>query len=202
MVRKGAQKATLGFARARSLLEGTAANGLLASGGLIGLAVNMLHVAPEHESGMENLLRRCLAIEVAKLGPEHTQVAGTLYFLAKCVYLGGRLHEAEMLLKRCLEIRQAKLGPEAVEFSTTLHALGMCIRKSGRPDEGGEGHFRRSLAIVDVKLGSQDERVAPHLSQLALWLQEERRLDEAEELWKPCLSIEEMSKGPEGRQIV
>jgi len=77
-----------------------------------------LYIAGKYTEA-EPLYQRALAIQEKLLGPEHPDVAMSLYNLALVCRYQGRYAEAEPLLKRSLAIREKALGPEhpAVAFS-------------------------------------------------------------------------------------
>jgi len=60
------------------------------------------------------LYERALAIEEWVLGPEHSDVAGTLYNLASLYSEQGDYVQAEPLHQRALAIKEKVLGPEHI----------------------------------------------------------------------------------------
>ncbi|CAN0159539.1 unnamed protein product [Pylaiella littoralis] len=160
------------------------------------LAGTIFRAKPGDRDVAEHLLRRCLAIQESKLGPEDVAVALTLRRLGSCAQEAGRLEEAEKLLRRSLAIRESKLGPEDVAVANTLYPLGDCAREARRLEEAEE-LFRRCLAIQESKLGPEDVTVAQTLDQLGFCAREAGRLEEAEELLRRCLAIRESKLGPE-----
>jgi tetratricopeptide (TPR) repeat protein len=58
------------------------------------------------------MLQRLLALQEKTLGPEHLEVAYSLYYLAESLNHEGRLAEAEPLYTRALAIGEKTLGPE------------------------------------------------------------------------------------------
>lgn len=168
--------------------------------GLAYLALTMLTRAPEKQPEAEELLRRSLEIQEAKLGREDLGVAHTLHKLAECVGNAGKYDEAESLLKRCLGIREAKLGREDLGVAYTLYVLGVGARRAGRLDEAEE-LWRRCLQIRETKLGREDLQVSYTLYNLGECLLREGRLEEAEESLRRCLGTQEASLGPTHEQV-
>ena len=168
--------------------------------GLVSLAATMLRLAPGDRDEAENILRRSLEIQEAKLGPEDLQVAYTLHELGVCVREARRPEEAEGFLRRCLAIREIRLGPDDVEVAYTLHELGACVREARRLQEAEE-LLRRCLAIEEASLGSDDMEVAYTLHQLGVCVREAGRLEGAEGLLRRCLAIKEAKLGLEEVQV-
>lgn len=164
------------------------------------LASTMLTLAPDKQAEAEELLRRSLEIQEAKLGREDLGVAHTLHKLAICVGQAGKHGEAESLLKRCLGIREAKLGREDLGVAYTLHVLGLGARTAGRLDEAGE-LFRRCLRIRETKLGREDLQISYTLYNLGECVLRAGRLGEAEGLLRRCLSIQEAGLRPTNEEM-
>jgi tetratricopeptide (TPR) repeat protein len=71
----------------------------------------------------EPLYRLALAIRLQSLGPDHPDVAASLYDLGELYYSEGSDAQAERLYKRALAIQRAKLGPDDPASVRTLGAL-------------------------------------------------------------------------------
>lgn len=168
--------------------------------GLAYLASTMLTWAPDKQPEAEELLRRSLEIQEAKLGRDDLGVAHTLHKLAMCVGQAEKHTEAESLLRRCLGIREAKLGQEDLGVAYTLYVLGVGARRAGRLCEAGE-MWRRCLRIRETKLGRDDLQVSYTLYNLGECVLREGRLGEAEVLLRRCLRIQEAILGPTHEQV-
>lgn len=155
---------------------------------------------PGDREEAEKLLRRCLMIKEAEVGPDHVELAPLLHRLGACLQQGGRLVESEELLRRCLAVKEAELGPDDGQVAVVLHQLGFCIGEAGRVDEA-EALLRRCLIIKEANLGPENVQVALTLQLLGGCVGEAGRLDEAEELLRRCLAIMEAKLGPEDLEL-
>src|SRR5208337_978702 len=97
-------------------------------------------------------------------------------------YLDGRARyaEAEPLFRRALEIREGALGPDH------LNDLGGLLWLQGRFKEA-EPLLCRALAIREGALGPDHPDTATSLIKLALLRQAQRRLEQAEPLFRLAL---------------
>jgi tetratricopeptide (TPR) repeat protein len=164
----------------------------------------------------EPLLRRALAIWDRVLGPDHSDVAGSLNNLAAILVALGRPAEAEALHRRALAIRQRAFGPDHPEvalslnnlaetlralgsdhplFATSTNNLAETLRALGRPAEA-EPLFRRVLDLREKTLGPDHPGVALSLHALALVLRDLDRPAEAQPLLMRALAIRERALGP------
>ena len=108
-----------------------------------------------------------LAIEEKVLGPEHPDVAGSLYNLAYLYEFQGNYIEAEPLYRRAVVILENALGPEHPDVAPALNNLAELLRLQGNyPD--AEPLFRRALAIHENALGPEHPDVAATLNNLGV----------------------------------
>lgn len=149
----------------------------------------------------EKLLRRCLAIAEARLGPEDMQVttamhqmASTLHQLDECGFEEGRREKVEELLRRCLAIEEATLGTEDVQVAKTLHELGSRVMEAGRLEEAS-GLLERSLSIKEANLRPDHVHVGTVLLELAACYLMLGRVEESETLSWRGRAIQERHKG-------
>lgn len=185
----------LALARLRLLVDAGDLEQEEASRGVFALASKRSwKLGPDDRIAIEKLLRRCLAIFEAKLGPDHEEVAYTLRKLGGWVRDTGRLEEAEELLRRSLEIKEAKLGPDDVRVANTLHELGVCMREAEGLEEAAE-LLKRALGIKEAEFGRDHVQVAYTLHPLGVSLRRAGQLEEAEEVLRRCLKIREVKLG-------
>ncbi|CAN0006166.1 unnamed protein product, partial [Ectocarpus fasciculatus] len=86
----------------------------------------------------EELFKRALDIQKAKLGPNDLVAGQTLYQLGLCAHdAGGRLGEAEDFFKLALEIEKTMLGEDDPRVARTLSVLCVCVQGRGASGEGG-----------------------------------------------------------------
>ena len=83
--------------------------------------------------------------------------------------------------------------PQSLSISTNLAVL---LQTNNRLAEA-EPLLRRTLAIIEGKLGPEHPNVATSLNSLAQLLQAMNRLGEVEPLMRRALAIDERSFGPE-----
>ncbi len=77
------------------------------------------------------------ALKVAEntFGPDHPNVATSLYHLAVLYETQGKYAAAEPLYKRVLAIREKALGPDHPLVATALRNMAELYKKTGRVDE-------------------------------------------------------------------
>ncbi len=83
----------------------------------------------------EPLIRRVLAIDEKKLGPEHPNVAASLNNLAGNYRLRGKYQEAEPFIKRALAILEKAWGPEDPDVGMVRAHYANILRAMGRNAE-------------------------------------------------------------------
>ncbi|HSS47809.1 MAG TPA: tetratricopeptide repeat protein, partial [Thermoanaerobaculia bacterium] len=148
----------------------------------------------------EPLMRRALAIDEKRLGPEHPKVAIRLSNLAQLLQDTNRLGEAEPLMRRALAIDENGLGPEHPNVAIRLSNLAWLLLSTNRLSEA-EPLMRRALAIDEKSLGPEHPDVATDLNNLADLLLATPRLGEAEPLLRRALAIDEKNLGPEHPKV-
>lgn len=84
------------------------------------------------------MLKRALEIKESKLGPEHLNVAYTLYQMGRWVQEVGRPGE-EALLRRALKIDEAKPGGDHVHVGLHDGGRGSAVSASAGCHEGQFG---------------------------------------------------------------
>jgi len=144
----------------------------------------------------EPLMRRALAIDEARYGPDHPAVATRLNNLAQLLYKTNRLTEAEHLMRRVLKMYEASYGPHHSEMATGLNNLAILLYATNRLVEA-EPLYRRALSIDEASFGPDDANVARDLNNLSQLLKDTNRLAEAEALTRRALRIDEVSYGPD-----
>lgn len=107
-----------------------------------------------------------LAANEQTFGPDHPQVASSLFDLASHYLVVGRYDEAERLYKRCLAIREKARGVGHPEVGQTLFQLAVLYFELGRYQES-EALLNRSLAIFEASLDPDHPSVAAAVDGLA-----------------------------------
>jgi serine/threonine-protein kinase len=110
------------------------------------LALGQLHHKALRETEALASVSEALAIQEAKLGPDHPEVADTLKIHANILRALGRFDEAERGLKRSLKILETKMGADNPWLSGSLQDLGFLAMKRERWDEAA-GYYTRAIAI-------------------------------------------------------
>jgi tetratricopeptide (TPR) repeat protein len=142
----------------------------------------------------ELLMRRALAIEEKRFGPDHPIVATHLGNLASLLQATNRLDEAEPLKRRALAIDEKSSGPDHPNVAIRLGNLAILLQATNRFVEA-EPLMRRVISIFEKSSGPNDPHVATALNNLAQLLQDTNRLVEAEPLMRRALAIDEETFG-------
>ena len=90
----------------------------------------------------------------SSLGPEHPDVAHSLYGLALLYHEQGKYAEAEPLYQRALRIREQQLGPEHPDVAYPLNDLAILYSEQGKYAEA-EPLYQRALRIWEQQLGPE-----------------------------------------------
>jgi tetratricopeptide (TPR) repeat protein len=148
-------------------------------------------------SRAEQLMRKALAIDEARLGADHANVATDLNNLAGLLKATNRL--AEGLVRRALVIDEASLGSHP-KVAADLNNLAQLLKATNRLEEA-EPLMRRALAIDQESFGPDHPEVATDLNNLARLLQARNHLLEAEPLMQRALVIDEKSFRPDHPRV-
>jgi tetratricopeptide (TPR) repeat protein len=142
----------------------------------------------------EPLYRRALAIDEARLGEDHPDVARDLNNVCQLLQATNRLGEAEPLIRRALAINEATYGNYHPAVPICLNNLAQLLQATNRLSEA-EPLMRRALAISEAIYGNDHPYVAGCLNNLGMLLQATNRLIEAEPLLRRALAIDEATYG-------
>ena len=152
-----------------------------------------LHLAEWSQS--EPLMRRAVAIDEHRLGPEHPDVARDLNDLGRLLLYTCRLTEAEPLMRRALAIDEQESHPEHPDVARDLTSLAALLKATNRLAEA-EPLMQRALAIDEQSYGLVHPDIARDLNNLAALLKATNRLAEAEPLMRRALAVSQESCGP------
>jgi tetratricopeptide (TPR) repeat protein len=147
-------------------------------------------------AGAQPAYERALALHERLLGPDHPDVARSLYDLANLYRDRGHYREAEPLYQRALAIQERGLGPDHFDVASTLHSLAFLYWYQGRYAEA-EPLYLRVMAIRETLSGPDDPNVAMTLNNLALVYRAQGRYREAESLHQRTLAIRERVLDPD-----
>lgn len=119
------------------------------------------------------LYRQALPIQEATLGPDHPDVAATLYYLALDAHSRKQRDVAMPLYQRALEIRTKAFGTSDPRLAELLTPMGML--------SGEESLYQRALAIHDAS-GKATPEGATTLEVYANFLRAHDRAREADSM--------------------
>ena len=142
----------------------------------------------------EPLLRRALAINEARYGPDRPELTASLNNLALLLKSTNRAAEAEPLYRHALAIDEIALGRDHVMVAFRLSNLATLLRATNRPQEAEKLH-RRALAIREKELGLDAPDVAQSLNDLGVLLRATNRHQEAEVLLRRAFAIRDKEYG-------
>jgi tetratricopeptide (TPR) repeat protein len=94
----------------------------------------------------EDMLRSEIRKREAALGPDHPDLAESLYNLANSCFFERNYEEVEGLYRRALTVREKAFGPDHPEVAESLNGLAKLCRAAGRFDEA-EALLERAGAI-------------------------------------------------------
>jgi CHAT domain-containing protein/Tfp pilus assembly protein PilF len=115
----------------------------------------------------EPLYQRALAIKEKVLGPEHPDVASSLYSLASLYVERGDYTKAEQFFQRARVIREKALGPEHPDVAFTLK--GLAVLRVRRGDyTNAEPLYQRALAIMEKTLSADSQPICDLLYNLGV----------------------------------
>jgi tetratricopeptide (TPR) repeat protein/transcriptional regulator with XRE-family HTH domain len=142
----------------------------------------------------EQLYLRSLYIREQTLGPEHPQIANSLYGLAALYQRLGKYEQAESLFQRVLQLREQTLGPEHPQVATSLHGLATLFYHQGKYEQA-ELLFQRSLQLREQNLGREHPQVAISLNNLGGLYYQTGKYEQAEPLYQRALHIVKQTLG-------
>ncbi|HSF29838.1 MAG TPA: FxSxx-COOH system tetratricopeptide repeat protein [Candidatus Tectomicrobia bacterium] len=145
-------------------------------------------------AGAQPAYERALALHEQLSGPDHPNVARSLYDLANLYRDRERYREAESLHQRALATQERGLGPDHPDVARTLHSLAFLYWYQRRYAEA-ELLYQRVMATRERVLGPDHRNVAMTLNNLALVYRAQGRYREAESLHQRALAIRERVLG-------
>jgi CHAT domain-containing protein/Tfp pilus assembly protein PilF len=139
---------------------------------------------------------QALEIREQALGPDHADVAKSLFNLANIQSDKGDYAKAEPLYRRALEIRERALGPDHISLASYLNNLGLHYSETGDYAKA-QPLLRRGLEILERTLGPDNIGLGNTLNNLAGLYNRMGDVIEAERLYTRALAIREKALGPE-----
>lgn len=149
---------------------------------------------------VEPLYIHSLAIREDLYGPDHPDVATSLYNMGWLKYDQGEYDESEPLYLRALDIRRNRFGPDALVVVECMDALGWLKHFQGKVAESKK-YFSQSITGLE-KIGALDSSLlANSMLGLANVLKTQGRYAEAESLLERSLKIREKIYGIDHYEI-
>src|SRR5262249_19025104 len=134
----------------------------------------------------EPLYLRSIALHERMRGPMDEGLVERLSYLATIYRQLLRYKDAETTLRRLVALLESRRGPDHLDIAHQLHYLvGACVDQG--LDAEAETECRRALAIYEKNTPPDLVGGAGTLANLAFVLRRQKRLAEAEEIYKPAL---------------
>lgn len=131
---------------------------------------------------------KALQVRLETLGPEHPDVADTLFALGALYSQQARYPEAESAHQRALKIRESKLDASDPAIAQSLNGLAQVNWYLGRAEDA-EAQYQRALEIREAAFGPNAPQVANSLVHLGWFMEREARFDEARQFLERGLDI-------------
>jgi len=146
------------------------------------------------------MAERALSIRERELGPDHPEVASSLFVLANIYDGRGDYARTEPLYLRALEIREKALGPDHISVSQILNNMGVVYIDRGEYAKA-QAAFERTLDIKEKWLEPDDLSIANVLNNLAAIAENTGEITRAEALYKRVIEVREKALGPEDPDV-
>ncbi len=125
------------------------------------------------------IVEKSLEMAENTFGPDHSNLATSLNYLAELYRWQGRNSDAEPLYKRSLLITEKTLGPDHPDVAAALNNLAEVYMSEGKYAEA-ELLYKRSLPILVKALGADHPLVASSLSNFNQCKQMEKKKEVSE----------------------
>jgi tetratricopeptide (TPR) repeat protein len=177
--------AVAAFDRGLSLVAGLEQAGSLEARLLVGRA-DSLSAQGDHAAA-EQAIARALALEVARVGSSHPDVARVQEARALNAFFAGDYDRARRALEAALPIRQRQ-GARHPKVSEGLNMLGAIAYRQG-DNQAAEAYARQALAIDREVLGLAHPDVAMTANMLGRIMLERRAFGEAHAILADALAV-------------
>ena len=151
--------------------------------------VDELYRASEYERAVI-VAQEAYKIAEKNVGPDHPDVATSLYKLASLLEIQGKFAEAESLYKRSLSILEKNLGPDHPDVATSSNNLAVFYETQGNY-ANAETLYKHSLAIREKVLDADHSDVATSLCNLGELYRTQGNYTNAKTFLKRSLAIRE-----------
>ena len=148
----------------------------------------------------KQLLEKALAIKEKHYGPEHVEVADTLYELGIVFIYMDDCNRSKQLLEKALAIKEKHYDPEHVEVAHSLHQLGKAYRHLGDYNRS-KRLLEKALAIKEKHYGPEHVEVADTLYELGIVFIYMDDCNRSKQLLEKALAIKEKHYDPEHVEV-
>ena len=158
-------------------------------------AMGRVYVTMARYPDARRALEQSLDLRLARLGPDHVEVAGSLFYLGEVLRRSGEYRKADSVTRRALAIRTAALGPRHPLTADALAQLaGIAVYLSDFP--GAERMSRQALEIRRASLRPNDRAIGMSLELHAAHLRRLGRVDEAAGELGEAIALNKSLGGP------
>ncbi len=140
------------------------------------------------------LAERAAELKESLYGPDHTELAKSLYNLAWLLYRAGEWDLARPAAERALAIQERAHGPKHAGVVRSLHILANVLEDAA-DFTGAERLYQRELSIGEEIFGAQGVEVANTLNSMAILFRKTGRYSESKPLYERSLAIREKLLG-------
>ena len=137
---------------------------------------------------------QALTVRLELLGPDHPDVAETLFALGALYRQQARYEDSAAAHRRALAVRERAFGASHPAVAESLNGLAQANWYLGKP-ELAEAGYRRALEIRESVFGADHLEVATSLVHLGWFLEREERFDEAHAVLSRGLDIRDSALG-------
>jgi CHAT domain-containing protein/tetratricopeptide (TPR) repeat protein len=149
------------------------------------ILANIARVCERNRKDLEEiapLYERAIGIVENAYTPDHEMVSKYTYELGKFYTGRDRLEEGITWLKRTLEIRRSQPEPKAADIAACLDKLAITLTEQGEY-RSGEVYAREAVGLMENKGKRREVDAALYRFTLATICQEQRKHDEALEIY-------------------
>ncbi len=128
-------------------------------------------------------------VQRKQFGEESVEAAQALNNLAEVKRERGDYASAERWHRQTLAIREQRRGDEHPEVAESLNNLAQVLDSKNDADSTAEPLYRRALEIQRKNFSEENLLYVTTENNLASWLQDQSRFDEAEKLFRHVLAV-------------
>jgi CHAT domain-containing protein/tetratricopeptide (TPR) repeat protein len=140
------------------------------------------------------LARRAVAIKEKALGPDHPELAASVYDLAEQLRMSGEYPEARASYERARAIREKALAPDPADLIESLRGLGTFLYTNAEYAKA-RALYDRALTVAEASLGPDHPDVALILVDIARVLRTTGDFTDGRPLLDRALAIQEKALG-------